>query len=419
MKPNRIKALSTVPLIAGVMFLLRSVSGFFSFFNRFTEEDLEIKSEVEITTHDQLGSVVDKRRETRYGTGLPGFLALAFIVFSFFFGGKVIDISQFIIFETPYLMLSPIFIAGFIASLYKKDLQSADTGLSFGVKGYSWHYVVGFILSFPLTYCLWVLDAFEIDPINAFTIGILALPLTFFVFVSFVAPLSLCITAIFTHLRIKKLRALYSPVLPVFILSAYILHTGHTSKLNELGVGNLIEQVRLFDYRNSRPSSIPLWSEEYNSYYAERALFDGTGNNYSKALKNVYVDIKNKFIKKQEYFEVLNVYSGYLSYEMFKEFQSTNEYKVFKNQTALPENRGSLFLDITPYTNYYSSRRVKLYFGKDGKRHSISYKPGMLLPSGYYKIVATQNGYRDTREQVYVKNQETIIQSIHLSESRR
>jgi len=410
MKPQRIKALSTLPFIAGIMWMLRSLGHLLTGFSKVADDDIDITSEVEITTKDRLGSVVDKRTEIRHGTDLPGYLALAFIAFSYFFYDKVSGASLYILTQTPYLMLTPLFISGFIASLFKKDIRNFTKGEVISAWSLSWHYVAGFILSFFLTYCLWVLGAFELEYINAFTITVLMLPTTIFVFVAFVAPISLSITAIITHFRIKKFRVLYSPVLILFILFAHILNSGFTSKLNNFGIGYFLYHAKVIsaNIKNDWEHRAP----------TELELFNGSGNNYSKAIRTINGELKQEFDNRKEYFDEREKHSSNkkkpMSYEQFKKLKSTSGYKAYKNQKAPPKGKGSLVLDISPRNSTVNIKRRG-----DPKRTLFIYKPGMLLSPGAYYVTVSRDGYQTKPVTVEIKDQEHALERINLKAKRR
>ena len=413
MKPQRIKPLSTLPFIAGIMWILRSLGHLLTGFNKVADDDIAITSEVEITTKDRLGSVVDKRTEIRHGTQLPGYLALAFIVFSYFFYDKISEASLYILTETPYLMLTPLFISGFIASLYKKDIKNFTKDEVIGVWSLSWHYVAGFILSFFLTYCLFMLGAFKIDSINAFTLIVLMLPTTIFVFVAFVAPISLSITAIITHLRIKKFKALYSPVLILLILFSHIFNAGYTSTLNDFGAGHLLNFVK--EITNRAAYIKHDW--EYRAPTGFE-LFNGSGNNYSKAVRTINSELKQEFDNRNEYFDERAKHSSNkkkpMSYEKFKELQSTSGYQAYKKQKTPPKGKGSLILDISP-----RKTTVKIKRKGDSKRTLITYKPGMLLKTGTYYVTVSRDGYKTKPVTVKIKDQEHALERINLKVNRR
>lgn len=413
MKVQRIKALSTLPFIAGIIWVLRSLGYLLLGFSKVADDDSAIKSEVEVTTKDHLGSVVDRRSEVRHGTGLPGYLALALIAFSYFFYDKVSGASQYILTETPYLMLAPLFISGFIASLFKKDIKNFTKGEVIGVWSLSWHYVAGFILSFFLTYCLWILGAFELDYINAFTLIFVMLPTTIFIFVAFIAPISVSITAIITHLRIKKFRALYSPALILLILFAHILNSGYTSKLKDFGAGHFLNFVKEMSYKSAN-------NKKDWGYRAPRelALFNGSGNNYSKAIRTIKGELKQEFDNRKEYFDEREKHSTNkkkpMSYEKFKQLKSTSGYKAYTKQKTPPKGKGSLVLEITP-----RNTTIKIKRSGDSKGTLFPYKSGMLLKPGYYYVTVSRDGYKAKPVTVEIKDQERALARINLKAKRR
>lgn len=148
-----------------------------------------------------------------------GVVALAVSGFLIFITIQLYEITLDVfmyLFESPFVLSMPICASGFIAALNKNTAESlARSGYD---SVFSFHLVIGFFLSFIVTFFLASEDVFSIS--GFFDFLTIYIPLSLFIFLGLLAPISIGITTTVTYFRVnKKLGWVKNPVSIVFVIT--------------------------------------------------------------------------------------------------------------------------------------------------------------------------------------------------------
>lgn len=249
MRIQEIKAIPAIqiPIIGGV---LAVIIGLFPFLSAFTQNATHNTRSVKQVSSS--GSVSSSSQATMS----PLLLLIVFIGVLYQLAEYMHDVTLYLI-SSPLMIGFPLCLTGLYCASNKEDINQfiIDTGADkdpadsiFDLM--SFHCFLSIILSFILAYCLEGLGVLEYSGIIGFLF--FYLPISVYIFIGFLLPISAGITSTLTYFEINKLKGKSKRKDPVFLflifslftVSSYSYHKEYTNYQNQLLIVSDLQKER-------------------------------------------------------------------------------------------------------------------------------------------------------------------------------
>jgi hypothetical protein len=164
------------------------------------------------------GSIYKKKE---YGSVLPPLLLVALIGILIELTNSVVNITHYL-FSSPLVLLLPFCVSGFIASLQKESINEYLKGKPSDDRQLSFHFILGFFVSFVIAWYLAKTEhVFELrDTVDFLFIYI---PASLYIFLGFLAPISIGITFTATHFKIEKQHSSRKKSTRLMVITGFLL----------------------------------------------------------------------------------------------------------------------------------------------------------------------------------------------------